>query len=178
MRLSIIVAMDNSQLIGQNNALPWHLPADLAYFKKTTRGKAVLMGRKTYDSIGRPLPKRTNIILTRKKHAKIPGCKIAKSIEDALYKYNGEDEIFIIGGMSVYEQFMSPTITDKNDLFASEAIIPIIDRLYITQIEGEFKGDAYFPEFDRSKFIETSRETHGPDEKNKHRYHFTILDRK
>ncbi|SMM99602.1 Dihydrofolate reductase [uncultured Candidatus Thioglobus sp.] len=178
MRLSIIVAMDDNQLIGQNNTLPWHLPADLAYFKKTTSGKAVLMGRKTYDSIGRPLPKRTNIILTRKKHAKIPGCKIAKSIKEALHAYKEEEEIFIIGGMSVYEQFMNLTITDKNDLFASEEIILIIDRLYITQIEGEFAGDAHFPEFDRRKFIEISRETHEPDEKNKHRYHFTILDRK
>lgn len=178
MRLSIIVAMDDKQLIGKNNALPWYLPADLGYFKKTTIGKAVLMGRKTYDSIGKPLPERTNIILTRKKHAKIPNCKIAKSIEDALYNYKQEEEVFIIGGMSIYEQFMNPKITNQDDLFPSEEIIPIVDRLYITQIEGEFEGDAYFPKFDRNKFIETFRESHAPDENNHYAYHFTILDRK
>ncbi|SMM99530.1 Dihydrofolate reductase [uncultured Candidatus Thioglobus sp.] len=161
MRLSIIVAMDDNQLIGQNNALPWHLPADLAYFKKTTVGKTVLMGRKTHESIGRPLPNRRNIIVSRNPNFTAKGCEVVSNINDALKLAKDEEEVMIMGGASFYEQMLAN-----------------INRLYITQIEGEFTGDAHFPEFDRSKFIEISRETHKPDEKNKHRYHFTILDRK
>ena len=175
MRLSIIVAMDDKQLIGKNNALPWHLPADLAYFKKTTTGKAVLMGRKTYDSIGKPLPNRRNIILSRTSNNS-RNRETFGNIRLALDACKSEKEVFVIGGMSVYEQFLNPHV-NENDLFATERV-PLVDRLYITQIEGEFEGDAHFPEFDRGDFTEIFRESHAPKEKNSHSYHFTVLDRK
>ncbi len=161
MRLSIIVAMDDNQLIGKNNALPWHLPADLAYFKKTTTGKTVLMGRKTHESIGFPLPNRRNIIVSRNPNFQADGCEVVPSINDALSLAKNDDEVMIMGGASFYQQ-----------------ILPSVNRLYITQIEGKYDGDAYFPEFDHNDFAETFKESHAPDEKNKHTYHFTILDRK
>lgn len=161
MKLSIIVAMDENQLIGKNNALPWYLSEDLAYFKKTTIGKTVLMGCKTYESIGFPLPNRRNIIVSGNANLQAEGCELVSSIESALELTKNDDEVMIMGGGSFYKQ-----------------ILPSVDRLYITQIEGEFKGDTYFPEFNRDDFIETFRESHMLDEKNPHTYHFTILDRK
>ena len=161
MRLSIIVAMDDNQLIGKDNTLPWNLPADLGYFKRTTTGKTVLMGRKTYESIGRPLPNRRNVIISRNANFKAPGCEVVGAIKSALELVKEDDEIMIMGGASFYEQ-----------------MLPSVNRLYITQIEGAYVGDAYFPSFNRDDFVETFRESHQPDEKNKHTYHFTILDRK
>lgn len=161
MRLSIIVAMDDNQLIGKDNALPWHLPADLGYFKKTTTGKTVLMGRKTYESIGFPLPNRRNVIVSRNTGFSAEGCEVVDSIERALELAKGDEEVMIMGGASFYEQ-----------------MLPSVDRLYITQIEGTFVGDAHFPKFNRDEFVESFRQTHQPDEKNQHTYHFTILDRK
>ncbi|SMN16029.1 Dihydrofolate reductase [uncultured Candidatus Thioglobus sp.] len=161
MRLSIIVAMDDNQLIGKDNALPWHLPADLGYFKKTTTGKTVLMGRKTYESIGFPLPNRRNVIVSRNADFTAKGCEVVSSITAALELAKHDDEVMIMGGASFYEQ-----------------MLPSVDRLYITQIEGSYEGDAHFPTFDRSDFSESFRESHQPDDKNPHTYHFTILDRK
>ena len=161
MRLSIIVAMDDNQLIGKDNTLPWNLPADLGYFKRTTTGKTVLMGRKTYESIGRPLPNRRNVIISRNADFQAPGCEVVGSIESALELAKEDDEIMIMGGASFYEQ-----------------MLPSVNRLYVTQIEGAYAGDAHFPSFNRDDFVETFRESHQPDEKNKHTYHFTILDRK
>ena len=160
MRLSIIVAMDDNQLIGKDNALPWHLPADLGYFKKTTTGKTVLMGRKTHESIGRPLPNRRNVVVSRNTDFEAEGCEVVDSIDAALALAKDDDEVMVMGGASFYEQ-----------------MLPSADRLYITQIEGKYEGDAYFPNFDRSEFIEISRESHVPDEKNRHTYHFTVLER-
>ena len=140
MRLSIIVAMDDNQLIGKDNALPWHLPADLGYFKKTTTGKTVLMGRKTYESIGRPLPNRRNVVVSRNTDFEAEGCEVVGSIEAALELAKDDDEVMVMGGASFYEQ-----------------MLPSADRLYITQIEGEYEGDAHFPKFDRSEFKEISR---------------------
>ncbi|WP_138146454.1 type 3 dihydrofolate reductase [Bathymodiolus heckerae thiotrophic gill symbiont] len=161
MRLSIIVAMDDKQLIGKNNALPWHLPADLAYFKKTTTRKTVIMGRKTYQSIGFPLPNRRNVIVSRNADFQADGCEVLASIDAALALAKDDDEVMIMGGASFYEQ-----------------MLPSVDRLYITQIEGEFAGDAHFPAFNRHEFVETFRESHATDEKNPYAYHFIILDRK
>lgn len=178
MRLSIIVAMDDNQLIGKNNALPWHLPADLSYFKKTTIGKTVIMGRKTYDSIGKPLPNRRNIILSRTSNSSI-NYETHGSIGEVLDTCKQDEEVMIIGGVSIYNQFLNPKIdnTPTLDMFEATDIV-LIDRLYITQIEGTYDGDAYFPQFNRTDFTETFRESHTPDKKNKHTYHFTILDRK
>ncbi len=161
MRLSIIVAMDDQQLIGKDNALPWHLPADLAYFKKATTGKTVLMGRKTHESIGRALPNRRNVVISRNADFQAEGCEVVASIDEALALAKDDEEVMVMGGASFYQQ-----------------MLPSADRLYITQIEGTFEGDAHFPEFERSAFVEVARESHTPDEKNPHTYHFIILDRK
>ena len=161
MRLSIVVAMGGNRLIGKDNHLPWHLPADLAFFKKLTTGNTILMGRKTFDSIGRPLPSRRNIIITRNTNIEITGCEVVNSIEEALSLSQGETEVMVIGGAKLYQQ-----------------ILPIADRLYITQVEGEFDGDTYFPHYDEDDWLEVSCESHQPDEKNKHAYHFIILKRK
>ncbi|SFV85537.1 Dihydrofolate reductase [hydrothermal vent metagenome] len=153
--------MDDNQLIGKDNALPWHLPADLGYFKKTTTNKTVLMGRKTHESIGFPLPNRRNVIISRNPDFQANGCEVVPSIDAALSLAKDDDEVMIMGGASFYQQ-----------------MLPTVDRLYITQIKSTFEGDAHFPEFNRDDFVETFRESHTPDEKNKHTYHFTILDRK
>jgi len=161
MRLSMIVAMDDNRLIGKENGLPWHLPADLQYFKKTTNGKAILMGRKTFESLGRPLSNRRNIIITHNREFKAEGCEVVYSIDEALNITQTDEEVMVIGGASFYEQ-----------------TLPIIDRLYITKVEGKYEGDAHFPLFDEDQFIEVFREKHLPDEKNSHSYQFIILDRK
>ena len=120
MRLSIVVAMDDNRLIGSKNQLPWHLPADLVYFKKLTTGKSILMGRKTYDSIGRPLPNRRNIVVTRNTKISIPGCEVVSSVANALELTKGEEEVMVIGGASLCEQ-----------------LLPQVNRLYITKVDGE-----------------------------------------
>ena len=161
MRLSIVVAMDENRLIGKGNGLPWHLPADLAFFKKITTGNSILMGRKTYDSIGKTLPNRRNIVITRNPEISITGCEVVDSIEKALSITQDEEEVMVIGGANLFEQFL-----------------PDVGRLYITHIKGEFKGDTYFPHYDENDWIEVSRESHQPDEKNKYAYQFSIMDRK
>ena len=160
MRLSIVVAMDDNRLIGSNNQLPWHLPADLAYFKKLTTGKSILMGRKTYDSIGRPLPNRRNIVITRNVEISIPGCEVISSIESALEITKGDKEVMVIGGASLCKQ-----------------LLPKINRLYITKIDGEFEGDVFFPEYDDISWHQVSCESHPKDDSNAYSYHFIVLDR-
>ena len=161
MRLSIIVAMDDNHLIGKDNGLPWHLPADLAFFKKVTTGHSIVMGRKTYDSIGRPLPNRRNLVITRNTDVSIDGCEVFHSIDSALQSAKEEEEVLVIGGANLCKQVLGQ-----------------VDRLYITHIEGVFEGDTYFPGYDESCWLEISCESHTPDEKNPHHYHFKILERK
>jgi dihydrofolate reductase len=127
MMISLIVAMGNNRVIGQGNQLPWRLSADLKYFRQTTMGKSLIMGRKTYETIGRPLPGRTNIILTRNEDYQAEGCLVVHSLEEAL-ELAGEGEVMIIGGGQLYRQFM-----------------PMADRIYMTQIDSEFDGDTFFP---------------------------------
>ena len=160
MRLSIVVAMDGNRLIGKDNQLPWYLPADLAFFKKLTTGNTILMGRKTFDSIGRPLPSRRNIIITRNTNIEITGCEVVNSIEEALSLAQGETEVMVIGGAKLYQQ-----------------ILPIADRLYITQIESEFDGDTYFPSYNEAEWFQISLDSREPDEDNHHKCHFITLDR-
>jgi dihydrofolate reductase len=160
MRLSIVVAMDSNRLIGKDNGLPWHLPADLAFFKKLTTGNTILMGRKTFDSIGRPLPNRRNIVITRNADIEIAGCEVVNSIEEALSLAQGETEVMVIGGAKLYQQ-----------------ILPIADRLYITQIESEFDGDTYFPSYNEAEWFQISLDSREPDEDNHHKCHFITLDR-
>ena len=160
MSLSIVVAMDENRLIGKDNKLPWHLPADLAYFKKNTTGKSIVMGRKTYDSIGRPLPNRRNIVISRNSKTLITGCEVLSSIDDVLSITKDEDEVMIIGGASLCEQ-----------------LLPQVSRLYITKIEGKFDGDVYFPEYNEADWRQVSCESHLPDDLNEHAHHFLVLER-
>jgi len=161
MKISIIAAMSRNRVIGINNTLPWHLPADLKHFKSITMGKAIVMGRKTFESIGRPLPGRTNIIITRNTGFQAEGCTVVHSIEDALDLSVKQDEIMIIGGASFYEQ-----------------ILPRADRIYLTLIDEKFEGDALFPKYNQSDWQETEHIKHMPDEKNKYQYSFIVLNRK
>lgn len=134
--ISLIVAHDENRVIGYQNDLPWYLPGDLKYFKEMTMGKPMIMGRKTYDSIGRPLPGRRNIVITRNEHFAAEGTEVVGSLEEALALVEGEEEVMIIGGAQIFEQSMA-----------------IADRLYITFINHSFKGDTYFPSYSDWKQI-------------------------
>jgi dihydrofolate reductase len=159
--VSIIAAMDRNRLIGNNNQLPWHLPADLAHFKRVTMGKPIIMGRKTYESIGRPLPGRTNIVLTRSADFHVEGVMTAHSVEQALDIAAGENEVMIIGGSAIYQLFM-----------------PRADRLYLTHVEHSYQGDAWFPEFDLEQWRVIASEEHMADGKNSSAYRFVTYERK
>lgn len=161
MLISLVSAMDRNRLIGRDNALPWSLPADLAHFKKTTMGKPVLMGRLTYESIGRPLPGRTNVVVSRDPDFVAEGCLVVHSINDAFAKAGDVDEVCIMGGASFYAQ-----------------TLPLADRMYLTIIDDTFAGDAWFPLYSEDDWLEVSREDHEPDEKNPHHYSFLTLERK
>ena len=160
----MIAAMGKNRVIGRDNKMPWHLPADLKWFKKTTLGSPIIMGRKTYDSIGFPLPGRLNIILSRNKQLKIKGCSVVNSLEEALNlaksEDNPSDEIFITGGAHLYNKFL-------NDA----------DRLYLTLINEEFQGDTFFPDYTKLNWQETQKIKHSADQNNPHEYTFLTLDR-
>lgn len=142
-RLSLIVAMARNRVIGIDNALPWHLPEDLKHFRNLTMGHHIIMGRKTYDSIGRPLPGRTTVIVSRDPGYAMAGCLVAHSLDEAVRLSVGDAEAFFVGGSSLYGQ-----------------ALPLADRLYITEIQADFEGDAHFPEFDPAHWQETARERH------------------
>lgn len=158
--ISLIWAMDRNRLIGADNALPWQLPADMAWFRKNTMGKPILMGRKTHDSIGRPLPGRANLILSRQQGLTIEGCNVVSTLADAIETVPDSEEIMVMGGAEIYA-----------------LLLPHADRLYITEIDAAFDGDAWFPEFDRSAWRVVASESHQPDEKNRYPYTFTTLER-
>ncbi len=159
--LSIIVAMAQNRTIGINNTLPWRCPEDLKHFKALTMGHHMIMGRKTFDSIGKPLPGRTTVIVTRNEDLKIEGCVIAHSLEQALGVCTDDNEIFIVGGAELYTQAM-----------------PLVDTLYITEIRQDVAGDAYFPEFDKSEWIEVAREMRYQEAPQPLVYHFVTYHRK
>jgi dihydrofolate reductase len=149
MRLSAIVAMAANRVIGANNQLPWRLPADLARFKRLTMGHTLILGRKTYESIGRPLPGRTFVVVTRQRDYAPAGVKVAHTVDEALALSQGDEEVFIAGGAELYAQTM-----DR------------LNRLYLTRIERDFPGDTYFPEVDLSGWKLIEQEHHpasGPD---------------
>ena len=157
---TIVVAISENNAIGKDNQLLWYLPADLKHFKNITTGHTVIMGRKTYDSVGKPLPNRRNIIITRK-DITIEGCEVVKSIEDALALCADEKEVFIVGGAEIYKQS-----------------IHLTDRIYLTIVHQEFDADSFFPVINYDEWLETEREDHQPDEKNKLPYSFITLDRR
>ncbi|NOU96436.1 dihydrofolate reductase [Paenibacillus sp. LMG 31456] len=164
MIISMIYAVDEQGGIGIDNKMPWHLPADSAFFRRTTSGHTVLMGRKTYDSIGgRPLPKRRNVILTRDSSFTAEGCEVVHTVEAALELFgNGGDdeELFVIGGAEVYGLFM-----------------PHADRLYITEIAHRFETDAFMPGIDKSQWKAASRVKGIKDDKNPYDYEFVTYER-
>ncbi len=160
MIISIVVAISENNAIGKNNQLLWYLPADLKHFKNITTGHTVIMGRKTYDSVGKPLPNRRNIIITRQ-DITITGCEVVESIEDALALSADEKEVFIVGGAEIYRQS-----------------IHLTDRIYLTIVHQKFDADSFFPEINDDEWVETEREDHQPDEKNKLPYSFITLDRR
>jgi dihydrofolate reductase len=155
--ISIIVCMSQNKVIGINNKLPWKLPEDMAYFKKTTVGKSVLMGRKTYDSIGKALKDRENYILTKNKDYISNDSIVIHDIKEI----SGKEDLFIIGGSEIYKQTLA-----------------IADRLYITKINHNFEGDTYFPDFNLGEWEEVSNEKGIKDEKNPYDYDFIIYQRK
>ncbi len=159
MTVSIIVAMGENKAIGKDNQLLWHLPADLRHFKNKTSGHTIIMGRKTFDSVGKPLANRRNIVVTRQ-DIKIEGCEVVKSIDDALALCRDEEEVFIGGGAEIYKLAMPKT-----------------DRIYLTIVHQDFDADTFFPELDFDQWTETSHEDHQADEKNNIPYSFLTLER-
>ena len=158
--ISLIAAMASNRVIGINNTLPWHLPADFKHFKAVTMGKPILMGRKTYESIGRPLPGRTNIIITHNPSYVAEGCHVVNSIEQALTLTENDAEVMVIGGASFYQQ-----------------TLPIAQRIYLTIIHHDFDGDAHFVKYDESIWREVERVDHQPDENNRYPYSFLTLEK-
>ena len=158
--ISLISAMGRNRVIGINNMLPWRLPADLKHFKQITMGKPVLMGRKTYESIGKPLPGRTNIIISSDHDYQVPGCIVAHSIDDALTAAASHEEVMVIGGAALYQQ-----------------LLPRADRLYLTLIDEDFSGDAYFPAYNTAAWREVERQDFSANETNPYRHSFVIMER-
>ncbi|MGJ8759122.1 MAG: dihydrofolate reductase [Polaribacter sp.] len=161
--ITIIAAIAKNNALGKDNDLIWHLPADLKRFKKVTTGHHILMGRNTFESIGKPLPNRTTIIITRNKNYFKEGCLIANSIEEAIEMVENKDDIFIIGGAQIYKECI------EKDL---------VDRLDITQVHHEFEADVFFPEIDLKIWKETAREDFLADEKNKFDFSFVRYSKK
>ena len=135
--------MSSNRVIGVKNTLPWHISEDLKHFKSLTTGHTIIMGRKTYESIGRPLPNRRNIVISRNTEASYEGAEVVHSIEDAFSICKNDNEVFVIGGSNIYEQALS-----------------LVDYIYITEIKKSFSGDAFFPEINKQMWIESSRENH------------------
>jgi len=161
MRISIIAGMAANRAIGLENRLPWNLPDDLKRFKALTMNHHIVMGRKTYDSIGKPLPGRNTVIVTRNVDYAVPGCIAVNSIDAALTVSYGDEEVFFVGGADLYRQALD-----------------IANRIYLTEIQRVFDGDAFFPEFDPNQWSETSRERHRTEGDNGFEYHYVIYDRK
>lgn len=163
MIISAIVATAKNNVIGKDNQIPWYLPADLSYFKKTTLEHHLIMGRNCFRSIGRPLPKRVNIVVTRDPFFTAEGVLVAHSLEEALgMALDGdESEVFVIGGGEIYRE--------TADLW---------DRIYLTEVDVEMEGEVFFPETDPAEWNEIWRESHLPDEKNEWAYVFRVLERK
>lgn len=159
-RIALIAALTQNRVIGVNNTLPWRLPEDLQHFKALTLGHHIVMGRKTFESIGRPLPGRTTVIISRNAYSAPPGCLVAHSIPDALTACAGDQEVFFVGGAQLYEQ-----------------ALPLADRLYLTEIHAEFAGDAWFPGFEHADWEELSRDPRH-DKASALDYDFVVYQRK
>jgi len=159
--ISLIVAMAKNRTIGINNDLPWSCPEDLNHFKKLTMGHHMIMGRKTFDSIGKALPGRTSVVVTRDPNLTIDGCIIAHSLQEAINACAGDNAIFIVGGAELYAQSLA-----------------LVDTMYITEIQQIVKGDVSFPEFNHSQWLETSRVARSQEFPQHLEYHFVTYRRK
>ena len=157
MRRSLVVAVAANRVIGRDNALPWRLPADLAHFKKVTMGHPIVMGRRTYESIGKPLPGRKNIVVTRNRAFQAPGCTVVPSLQEAWKAAGDAAEVCVIGGTSLFAE-----------------TLPIADTIHLTEVEADVPGDTYFPVFDRSQWREKEIARHPADER--HPYAIRILE--
>lgn len=162
MKLSIIVAVAENGVIGHNNQLIWHLPEDLKMFKRLTSGHPIIMGRKTFESIGKPLPNRTSIIITKNPEFQIEGCITVHSLEEAIEAANEieENEAFIIGGAEIYR-----------------LALPFVDTIYLTEVHHSFEGDTFFPAIDKDIWEEVNRTDHDVDEKHLYKYSFVELEK-
>lgn len=156
--ISLVAAMAKNRVIGKNNQMPWHLPTDLKHFKSVTMGKPIIMGRKTYLSIGRPLPGRLNIVISRNADYQVEGCSTATSFDEALIQAGDVDEVMVIGGGFLYSQVLSQA-----------------NKLYLTLIDLAVEGDTYFPEYQQLNLKEIKREAFSADEKNPYNYEFIDL---
>ncbi len=162
MSVTLVAAVARNRVIGKDGDLPWRLPADMKHFKRTTVGHPLIMGRRTFESFGRPLPDRTNIVVTRNRGYRPEGAVVAASLDAAMKIAREEDEeIFIGGGEEVFRHFL-----------------PTADRMILTWIDEEFEGDTFFPEFDEREWRVVSREEHEPDERNRWRYSFVVYERR
>jgi dihydrofolate reductase len=161
MKVSLIAAMARNRVIGRDNRLPWHLPADLRRFKRLTMGHTMILGRKTFESVGRPLPGRPMIVVTRQEGYAPEGVRVAHSVQEALAMAQGEDEVFVAGGAEIYRQ-----------------TLPVADRLHLTVIEEDFAGDTWFPEYDEAQWEVVEREDHGPSAGFPFPFSFRVLDRR
>jgi len=159
-RISIIAAMARNRVIGIRNTLPWRLPEDLKHFKALTLGHHILMGRKTFESIGKPLPGRTTVIITRSPVYRAVGCLVVNSIDNALSAAQADSEIFFVGGADLYQQ-----------------VLGIADRLYLTEIQAEFAGDAWFPPIDTAQWREIERTVRRAETDDGLRYDFAVYDK-
>jgi len=159
-RVSLIAAMAENRVIGVNNALPWHLPADLRHFRELTTGHPIIMGRRNYESIGKPLPNRTNIIVTRNPTYDAPGCTVTHSLADALHFSEHDPEVFIIGGGDIYRQALKEA-----------------NRIYLTLVHAEIPGDTFFPPFEKDGWYEIERVRHEADAKNPYAYSYLVYDK-
>lgn len=165
MKISLIVALARNHAIGFNNSMPWHLPEDLRYFKRVTLGKPVIMGRNTFESIGRPLPGRPNIVISRNSAYPAEGITLVQSLDAALQAAQkllpvDQQEVMVIGGAQIYAQALERA-----------------DRLYLTEVDAEPQADAFFPQFARSEWREVARESHQACDKNPYAYSFVVLER-
>lgn len=160
MKISLIAAMDGNGVIGKDNDLPWRLPKELEYVKQTTMGRPIIVGRKNFESIGRALPGRRNIILTRNQNFVFAGCEVAHSIQDVFKLCEKENEVFIFGGEQVYRMFL-----------------PYVEKMYLTKIHHSFDGDTFFPEINEGEWKEVSVTKGITDEKNPYTYYFHVYER-
>ena len=161
MRRSLVVAVASNGVIGRDGGLPWKLPDDLAYFKKVTMGHPVVMGRRTWESIGKPLAGRENIVVTHNRGYQAPGCAVVGSLTEAWKAAGDADEVSIIGGTTLFEE-----------------TLPVADRIHLTEVQGQVPGDTFFPAFDRSEWRETEVLRHPADARHAWPFRIVVLDRK